>query len=229
MRQRRRGDDRRVFDAHAVMHFVLLFQAAQDRDGVFDIGLADEDNLEAALEGRIFFDVLAIFVQRGGADGAQLSASQRGLQHVGGVDGAFGGSGADQRVQLVDEENDLSLRVFDFFQNGFEAVFKFAAIFCAGEHGAEIERNHALVLQSFRHVAGDDSLGEAFDDGGLADARLADEHRIIFRAARKNLDHAADFFVASDDGIELAAAGLLGQVAGVALQRLDTWLRDSGR
>ena len=220
VRERGRGDDGRVFDAHAVMHFVFFLQAAKDRDGVFDVGFADENDLEAALESRIFFDVLAIFVERGGADGAQLSASQRGLQHVGGVDGAFGGSGADQRVQLVDEQNDLSLRVFDFLEDGLEAVFELAAIFCSGQHRTEIERDHALVLQSFGHVAGDDSLREAFDDGGFADAGLADEHGIIFRAARENLDDAADFFVASDDRIELAAAGLFGQVAGVFVQRL---------
>ncbi len=220
VRKRGRGDDGRVFDAHAVMHFVLFLQAAKDRDGVFDVGLADEDNLEAAFERGIFLDVLAVFVQRGGADGAQLSAGQRGLQHVGGVDGAFGRSGADQRVQLVDEENDLALRVFDFFEHGFEAVFELAAIFCSGQHRAKIERDHALVLQRFGHVAGNDALGEAFDDGGLADAGLADEHGIILRAAREHLDDAADFFVASDDGIELAAAGLLGQVAGVFVQGL---------
>ena len=229
MRERRRGDDRRVFDAHAVMHFVFFFQAAKNRDRVFDIRLADEDDLEAAFERRIFLDVLAIFVQRGCADGAQFSAGERRLQHVRGVDGAFGRAGADQRVQLVDEENDLSLRVFDFFQNGFEAVFELAAILCAGEHRSEIERDHALVLQDFGNVAGNDALGETFDDGSLADAGFADQHGIIFRAAREHLDDAADFFVASDDGIELAAAGLLGQVAGIAFQRLDTSPRDSGR
>ena len=81
------------------MHFVFLFQAAKNGDGVFDVGLADENNLEAAFEGGVFFDVLAVLVQRGGADGAQLSASQGGLEHVRGVDGAFAGSGADQGVQ----------------------------------------------------------------------------------------------------------------------------------
>ena len=110
--------------------------------------------------------------------------------------------------------------VFDFFQHGLEAVFELAAIFCSGQHGAQIERDDALVLEHFGHVAGNDALREAFDDGGLAYAGLADEHGIIFRAAGKNLDHAADFFVAADDRIELAAAGLLGQIAGVALERL---------
>src|SRR4029077_4668715 len=46
------------------------------------------------------------------------------------------------------------------------------------------------------------------------------EHWIIFGTAREYLDHAADFFIASNDGIELAAAGLLGKVACVFVQRL---------
>ena len=79
VRERGRGHDGRVFDAHAVMHFVLLFQAAQDGDGVFDVGFADEDDLKAAFEGSVFLDIFPILVQRGGADGAQLSAGERGL------------------------------------------------------------------------------------------------------------------------------------------------------
>ena len=38
--ERRRGDDRAVGDAHAVMQLVALLQAAQDRDRVLDRGLA---------------------------------------------------------------------------------------------------------------------------------------------------------------------------------------------
>ncbi len=77
-----------------------------------------------------------------------------------------------------------------------------------------------MFFQDFRHIAGNDSLCETFDDGSLADSGFADQHRIVLRAAGKNLNDAADFLVASDDGIELAAAGLLGQIASVTLQRL---------
>ena len=134
-------------------------------------------------------------------------------------------SGAHQRVQLVDEQNDLALRVFDFFQDRFETVFKFAAIFRPGQHRSEIERHHALVLQNFRHVAGNDALGEAFYDSRLADSGFADEYGIIFRAAGEHLHHAANFFVASDDRVELAPAGLLGQVARIFFQRLKLCFR----
>ncbi len=220
MRKRCSGDDRGILDANSMMHLVALLQTAKNGDGVFDIGLADENNLEAAFEGGVFLDIFAVFIERRCSDGAQFAASQRGFQHVGGVDGAFGGSGADQGVQFVDEKNDLALRVFDFFQDGFEAVFEFAAILGSSEHRSQIERDHALVLEYFRHIAGDNALRQTFDDGSLAHAGFTDEHRIIFRTAGKNLDHAADLFVASDHWIELAAAGLFGQVAGIAFERL---------
>ena len=91
-------NDGGIFDAHAMVHLVALFQPAQDGDGVFDRGLTHVDRLEAALEGGILFDVLAILVKRGGADRAQLAARQRRLQHVGSVDCAFGRAGTHQGV-----------------------------------------------------------------------------------------------------------------------------------
>ena len=111
-------------------------------------------------------------------------------------------------MEFVDEKNNLAGRVFDFLQDRLEAVFELAAIFRSRQHASEIERDHPLVLKSFRHVAGDNALGQTFYDGGFAHAGFADEYWIIFRAARKNLDNAADFFVASNHRIELATAGL---------------------
>ena len=64
------------------------------------------------------------------------------------------------------------------------------------------------------------AAGEPFDDGGLTDAGLADEDRIVLRAAREHLDDAADLPVAADHRIELALARQLGQIATVAFERL---------
>ncbi len=133
---------------------------------------------------------------------------------------AFGCARADQGRQLIDKQNDLPGGIFDLFQHGLEPVFEFPAIFGPSEHGAQIEGDHAFVLQCLRNVAGDDALGQAFHDGGLAHTRLADEHGIILGAAGENLNHPANFFVTSDDRVKLAAAGQLGEITGVALQRL---------
>ena len=106
-----------------------------------------------------------------------------------------------------------------FLEHRFEALFELAAELRAGDQRAHVERDHALVLQAFGHVAAHDAAGQAFHDGGLADARLADQHRIVLGAARKHLDHAADLFVAADHRIELALRGELRQIAAVFFER----------
>ena len=57
-----------------------------------------------------------------------------------------------------------------------------------------------------------------FDDRGLADARLADQHGVVLGAAGEHLDDAADLFVAADHRIEFALCGQLGQVAAIAFE-----------
>ena len=184
------------------------------------VGSRDHHGLETALERRILLDVLPILVERGGANRMQLAASQHGLEHVGGVHRALRGAGADHGVELVDEEDHLTLRVDDLLQYRFEPLLELAAILRAGHQGAHVERDNALALQAFGHVAAENAAGEAFDDGGLADTGLADEHRVVLRSARQHLDHAPDFLVAADHRIELAFAGELGEVAAVPLERL---------
>ena len=82
--------------------------------------------------------------------------------------------------------------LLDFPQHRLEAVLEFAAILRAGHHRAQVERHHLLLLQRFRHVAGDNALGEALDDGRLAHAGLANQHRVVLGAAGEDLDHAPD-------------------------------------
>ena len=79
------GDERGVLDLDLVVDFVALLQAAEDRDGVFDRRLADVNGLEAPLKRGVFFDVLAVFVERCRADAAEFAASERGLEEIGGV------------------------------------------------------------------------------------------------------------------------------------------------
>ena len=154
---------------------VLVFrpEALEDQDGLLDGRRLDLDRLEAAFERGVLLDVLAILVERGGADALHLAAAERGLDDVRGVHRAFGGAGADDGVQLVDEQDDV-LGPADFVHDRLDALLELAAVFGAGDHQGEVERDDALVAQEFRDVAGGDFLGEAFDDGGLADAGFAD-------------------------------------------------------
>ena len=143
-----------------------------------------------------------------------------GFKQIGRVHGAVGLAGADQRMHLVDEQDDAAVRGRHFLQHGLQPLLELAAIFGAGDQRAEVERQQLLVLQALRHVAIDDALREPLDDGGLADAGLADQHRIVLGAAREHLDGAADFLVAADHRIDLAVARRLREVAGIFLERV---------
>ena len=223
--EHRGGDQRRVADAHAVVRLVALLEAAQDRDRVRDGRLADEDRLEAPLERRVLLDVLAVLVERRRADRAQLAAGEHRLQQVRRVDRALGRARTDDRVQLVDEEDDLALGVLDLLEDGLDPLLELAAVLRAGEERADVERPDALALQALGDVAGDDPLREALDDRGLPHSGVADQHRVVLRAAREHLDHAPDLLVAPDDRVELALLGELGQVAAELLERLVRALR----
>ena len=144
------------------MGLVALLQAAQDGDGVLDARLADEDLLEASLEGGVLLDVLAVLVEGRRADEAQLAAGEQRLEHVARVHGALaGGAGTDHRVQLVDEGDDLAAGVLDLLENGLQPLLELAAVLRPGDHGAEVEADDPLVAQRLRHIAIDDALGES--------------------------------------------------------------------
>ena len=141
-----------------------------------------------------------------------------GLMMLRGVHRAFGRTGADDGVQLVDEKDDV-LGAADFVHDGLDALLELAAVFRARDHQGEVERDDLLVAQKFRHIARGDFLREAFRDGGLAHAGFAEEHGIVLGAAAENLDDALDFVLAADDRVDLAFAGEFGEVAAKGLQR----------
>ena len=184
------------------------------------VGSPDEHGLEAPLERGVLLDVGSVLVERRRADRAQLAAREHRLQQVARGDGALRRPCADDRVQLVDEEDDLPLARGDLLEDGLEPLLELAAVLRAGDERADVERPDALALEARRDVARDDALREPLGDRGLADARLADQHRVVLRAAREHLDRAPDLLVAADHGVELPGLRERGEVAAVLLERL---------
>src|SRR5947209_5358157 len=127
-------------------------------------------------------------------------------------------------MQLVDEQDDLAGRLGDFLQHRLEPLFELASVLRAGHERAQVEGHDALVLESFGHVAAHDPLRQTFDDGRLADARLADQHRVVLGSAQQYLDRAADLLVAADHRVELPRARQPCEIATVLLERLVSGL-----
>ncbi|VEH93125.1 Protein of uncharacterised function (DUF3170) (plasmid) [Tsukamurella tyrosinosolvens] len=217
VRQGGGGDQRAVRDGDAVVRLVPVAQTLEDLDGVLDARLAHLDGLEAALQRGVLLDVLAVLVEGGRADGLQLAAGQLRLEDRRGVDRALGGTRTDERVQLVDEQDDVAAGV-DLLEDLPQALLEVTAVARAGHQGPEVQGVELLVLERLGHVAVDDRLREALDDGRLADAGLADQHRVVLRAPREHLHDALDLLGAADDRVQLALGRRGGQVPAELVQ-----------
>ncbi len=217
--------ERFVGELRLVVRLVLRAQTLQDQNRFLHSRRLDLHRLETALERGVLLDVLAVLVQRRRADALQFPAAERRLDDVRSVHRAFRGTGADDGVQLVDEEDDV-LGATDLVHDRLDPLFELAAVFRAGDHEREVEGDDFLVAQEFRHVAVRDLLRETFDDRGLADAGFADEHRIVLRAAAEHLNDALDFVVPADHRIDFAFLREFGEVAakGAQRRRLDVLL-----
>ena len=203
-----------------MVQLVLLLEATQDRDRIFNRRLCDKDRLEPPRQSGVLFDMLAVFVECRRTDTVQLTAREGGFQHIGGVHRTLGCTGPDQRVQFVDEQDDFAFLGFQFLQNSLQALLEFATELGASHERAEVQRKQSLVLEPFRHIAVDDALRKSLDDRRFPDPGLTDQHRVILGAPRQHLHGAPDFLVASDHWIDLALTSCRGEVAGVFLQSL---------
>ena len=194
-------------------------EAPQDLDRLGDRRLDHVDLLEAARERVVLLEDAAVLVVGRRADALERPGRQRGLEQVGRVERAAGGrAGADQRVDLVDEEDRVGI-VDELLQHRLQALLEVAAILGAGEQRAHVERVHLALGEDLGHLALDDAPRQAFGDRGLADARLADQQRVVLAAAAQRLDDALELPVAADQRVDLADERLRVQVQRVALER----------
>ena len=196
-----------------MVELVALFEPAQDGYRILDGGLVYVDRLEAPCERGVVLNMLLVLFERSRADDADIAARESGLEHVGRVHGALGGTRADECVHFVNKKNYLAFRAFDFFHDRLEPLLEFAAVFGPRDEEPQVELDDFLAPQRFGDIGRCDTLCKPFGHGGLADAGLADEYRIVLGAARKNLYHARDLGIAPDDGVELILACALGKRA----------------
>ena len=155
---------------------------------------------------------------------AKLAPGQGRLEHVRGVDGAFGRARAHEGMDLVDEEDDLPRSLGHFLENSLQPILELAAEFGAGDKRPHIQGDDPLVLECLRYVAVDDPLGEPLHDGRLADARLADQHGVVLRPPREDLHDPSDLLVAADDRVKGALSCQLIEIPRVSLKGLVFFL-----
>ena len=199
----------RVLDV--VEGLVTILDAHQDFDRFTLRRRIDLDRLEAALERTVLLDVFPILGRRGRADAAYLAAGERRFQDVRGVEGAFRRPRTDQRMQLVDEDDDVRV-LGQLLHDRLEAFFELTAVLRPRDNKRDIQRQNPLVRQEVRNVAVDDLLRQALDDRRLPDARLANKNGVVLRASAEDLLYAFHFQVTPNQRVELVFHRPFGQV-----------------
>ena len=107
-------------------------------------------------------------------------------------------------MDFIDEDDDLALRSTDLVEHRLKALLELAAEFGSGHERAHVEREQSLALDVLRHVAGNQLLCQSFGNGGLAHARVSDDHGIVLGPAIQDLHDALDLDLAANHWIELA-------------------------
>ena len=166
---------------------------------------------------RVLLDVLAVLIEGRRADALELPAREWRLEDVRRVDRALGGAGADQRVELVDEEDAVRARRSSSMI--FLSRSSNSPRYFAGDERPDVECEDSLVRQCLGNVAGHDAVRERLGDRGLADAGLADEGRVVLSPSREDLDDALDLLLAPDDRVEHAGPRGLRQVDAELIER----------
>ena len=177
--------------------------------------------------------MLSVLILGRGAHALELATGKGGLHHVAGVYGALGGARSDDRVYLVDEQDDLAPGLLDLLHDGFQALLELAAELGAGDHGRHVQRQHAASAQLPGCVAGRYGPGEALYDGRLADPGAPDEHRVVLRPPYEGLHGPGDLRIAAHHGIEPSLFGQGGEIDAVpvegAVTALGPWIGDPVR
>ena len=208
--------------------------AAQHADRRLLLRLVHLHDLEAAGERGVLLDVLLVLRPCRRGDRAQGAAGERGLEQVRGIARPGGSAGADQRVRLVDEQDDALAGGLHLLDHRLQPVLELAPDGGAGLHGGKVEREEPHIPQGRRHVAGGDSQRQTFDKRGLADAGLADHHRVVLPAPHQDVDDLADLAVAALHRVDAPGLGLRGEVGrelverGFAAVRRGRVWRDAG-
>ena len=114
-------------------------------------------------------------------------------------------------MHLIDEQDDV-VGLGGLRYHALQALLELAAIFRTGHQPGQVERPDVLAHEVLGDVAGGDLLRQPLDDGGLAHTGVTQDERVVLGTARKDLHHAGDLLLSTDDRIEFALARLLREV-----------------
>ncbi len=109
--------------------------------------------------------------------------AKAGFRMFGGIHGALATAGTYQGVNLVDEEDNLSVGVGHLLDDALQTLLEFALVFGTSHQCAHVERIELLVLQvsARRHVRY--ALPKPFNDSGFTRSWFTYKDRVVLGSA----------------------------------------------
>ena len=208
-----------------MIYFITILQSTQDRNRVLHSRFFYHNRLETPFQSGIFFNILSVFIQSGSTDTVQLTTSQHRFQHITRIQSTVRLAGTNNGVQLINEQNDLSVAVLHIIQYGFQTFLEFTSVFCTGYQCSHIQSEYLLVLQSLRDITFYNTLCQPFHHGGLTDTGFTDKYRVVLRLTGQDTYHVTDLTVSSDDRIQLLVSRFLHQILTVFFQSIISSFR----
>ena len=169
---------------------------------------------KAAFQCGVLLDVGAELLIGGGADELQFAPGKHWFQDAGGVDGALGGTGTHDGVELVNEQDGGAVP-YQFLQQVFQPLLKIAPVLGARHQAGHIQRQQPPPLQRSGHLPGGNAQRQTFGQRRFAYARLADQTGVVFLAAAQDLHHAVKLGLPAEHRVQLPFCGAAGQIAAV--------------
>mmetsp|Transcript_16123 Transcript_16123/g.19766 ORF Transcript_16123/g.19766 Transcript_16123/m.19766 type:complete len:370 (-) Transcript_16123:344-1453(-) len=204
------------------MLLVFLGQSLKDGQGLFIGWLRHVHWLETAFQCLVLLDVLPVLLNGRGANDLQLATRQRRLHDVARINGTTTIScttRTNNGVDLVNHQNDLFLRVKYFLDNVLQTFLEFTTVAGTGQQHGQIKLHNALALQKLRNITCHNLLCQTLGDGGLANARLSNEHWVVLLATCQNLDGSLQLSSTTNKRIHFSFLCSLGQVVAELFQR----------
>ena len=131
--------------------------------------------------------------------------------------------GADQQVDLIDEQHEPPVGLFGGAHHRMQPLFELPSRHCARHEQREVQRKNSLRPEAGGNPAFCYTRGQAFDDCRFAYSGLTDQHRCVLHAAAEDGDYAPCLRLPADNGVQAAESGLARQVAAKA--RDQRWKR----
>ncbi len=170
--------------------------------------LADQDRGETALERRVALDVLAILVVGGRPDAGELSPGEGRFQLVGRVLRSLARrTGADQHVQLVDEDHHPAAGALHLVLDPDQAL---------AERSAKLRARHQAAHVQLQQdpIAAQHPVRQPFHDGRLSHTWLAHQDRVVRAAFAQDVEDLFGLALPPERGVQLPLRRQRGEIAG---------------